>query len=836
MFKKVSLNLLNLIVVICMLFTIVLGASELFADINLLVTSDGLIDTAEKFTLQPYSYNEDFENKDPFVKWASNGNYTVNYKGVTSEKSSSGQKSFKIDITFGTATYVYYQIPLFVPSVGELLFKGDILLDKTSGAKATLGANTSLFPSSLSGVNSLDKQSTKSIGWITQEANLTEKCYAKAKKIVYQHLIDGTHEDVGIWSDRIGLYLYGKKGDTLTVYVDNLKLMGKVPDIEEYSLYSTTVWKAYQNRIEKGINQIVEQTNSYRKNDVDEILNSYKNRGYIKTYEYRMLNDINDELNYLNVGESQYGSVIIYPWDPLTDKKILPTSFPVPALPGNLIQMAACPAEYEAASFIMRSQHDLKNATLALTDLINAKGDLIPSTSFDLKLVKCWYQANNDSVYRSDVKYLTPELLVHDDSLILIDEKNKKNYLKVNRNGDESYIDISDSKTELSVDTIIQDSVKLLPFSMKKGSNKQIWLTAHVPEDAKPGIYRGKIHVTATDSSPVAVDLELDVHDFTLPQPCIEYSMYYTGKLVDDKYAEVGNSKKSKEQYKIELNNLKEHGIASLTLYQKNDSMLPDALKMRSEAGFDNDNLYVLGLWTGNPQSDIELASLKKKVSQWVDYAEEYNYNKVFIYGIDEAKEKIIKSQKKAWEVVHDAGAGIIVACPKNAIDIENNLLNIGVVRDRLENTVARNWHEKGAKVFSYGNPQVGVENPYIYRKNYGIDLWLSEYDGAMNFAYQYDFGNIWNDFDHKIYRDHVFAYPVSNGVVDTIQWEGFREGIDDVRYLSKLLALYPDDKRNIQSWVQQMKDNGLTLGQIKMETIEKIKQRILSTNANTKE
>ena len=71
-------------------------------------------------------------------------------------------------------------------------------------------------------------------------------------------------------------------------------------------------------------------------------------------------------------------------------------------------------------------------------------------------------------------------------------------------------------------------------------------------------------------------------------------------------------------------------------------------------------------------------------------------------------------------------------------------------------------------KFSSYGNPQVGIENPEIYRKNYGFALWNAGYDGAMDFAYQYTEGtSIWNDYDAPAYdgtqyRDHVFAYPTS--------------------------------------------------------------------------
>ena len=56
-----------------------------------------------------------------------------------------------------------------------------------------------------------------------------------------------------------------------------------------------------------------------------------------------------------------------------------------------------------------------------------------------------------------------------------------------------------------------------------------------------------------------------------------------------------------------------------------------------------------------------------------------------------------------------------------------------------------------------------------------------------MTFAYQYAYGHIWNDFDSENFRDHCFAYPTANGVVGTLQWEGFREGVDDVRYITTL-------------------------------------------------
>jgi hypothetical protein len=55
-----------------------------------------------------------------------------------------------------------------------------------------------------------------------------------------------------------------------------------------------------------------------------------------------------------------------------------------------------------------------------------------------------------------------------------------------------------------------------------------------------------------------------------------------------------------------------------------------------------------------------------------------------------------------------------------------------------------------------------------------------------MDYAYQHQTGgSLWNDFDDVQLRDHVFAYPTSNGVIDTVQWEGWRDGVDDTRFLA---------------------------------------------------
>jgi hypothetical protein len=71
-------------------------------------------------------------------------------------------------------------------------------------------------------------------------------------------------------------------------------------------------------------------------------------------------------------------------------------------------------------------------------------------------------------------------------------------------------------------------------------------------------------------------------------------------------------------------------------------------------------------------------------------------------------------------------------------------------------------------------------------------------YNGTIDFAYQIQSRKgIWSDYDAPgwvwegqvyHYRDNILVYPTSSGVIDTIQWVGGQEGIDDTHYLATLI------------------------------------------------
>ena len=102
-----------------------------------------------------------------------------------------------------------------------------------------------------------------------------------------------------------------------------------------------------------------------------------------------------------------------------------------------------------------------------------------------------------------------------------------------------------------------------------------------------------------------------------------------------------------------------------------------------------------------------------------------------------------------------------------------------------------------------------------------------------MDFAYQFPYGkNIWNDYDDlsdgTLYRDHVFAYPTSNGVIDTIQWEGWREGVDDTRYVASLIK-----KEGSNTSAKTIVSAGLSNNDNMTTIRKKVIDRILSSGVN---
>jgi hypothetical protein len=482
-------------------------------------------------------------------------------------------------------------------------------------------------------------------------------------------------------------------------------------------------------------------------------------------------------------------SLIPFPWDPSNATKILPVNYVIPAAPGNSVSITAARDQTEAASFILNSQKDLSGIQITVQDLSNSQGGIIPASAVNVRTVKSWYQAAKDDIWFNALGYyLTPELLLKDDSLVKVDYVNKINYLNVTINGVPQYIDISTPSAKFPSNAVVNDATTLQPFPLAANENKQIWLTVKIPAGTPAGDYTGDITVTAPAEPPVKIKFTATVLSFNLEPTPLLYGLYYDGIISGS--GSISDHAKTTAQYTAEIANMKAHGVLyqTATDWYGGQSMasFDQALAIRNQLGLPKDKLFLL-----EPTTTPSLSAAT--VKQYIAEAAKYGYNNVYFEGVDEANDAGLKAEAPAWQTVHTAGGNVFVALStnKNAVNVVGSTLDVAVLAGPLDAAQATAWHNNGNTLLSYGNPQVGVENPAMYRKNYGFALWNAGYDGVMNFAYQCRYGNsIWNDYDSlsSAFRDHVFAYPTTNGVIDTVQWEGWQEGVDDARYVATLI------------------------------------------------
>ncbi len=472
--------------------------------------------------------------------------------------------------------------------------------------------------------------------------------------------------------------------------------------------------------------------------------------------------------------------------------------------------------EIEPASIILRADEIIDNIRIKIEAPQNENGTKLPSDMIDTRIVKVWYQ--NEGAWKTHVKLsekrvLTPELLLKNDNLVLLG-KNTRNLIKLNSDNKTYFPDdlISGNRIVKNSAFGVQDSNKILPFKLEKNKNKQLWFTLRAPEGSQPGLYKAKIELLSNKIVVASMVMKVNILPFKLDSSKIKYTLYYRGQLSlfdSDLEGYISSDFKSETQLKHEFLNMKEHGISNITVYQllhnKKFSALDDFaqkqlkkyLSILKSVGMEGKDLYYLGRLIGIPNNKY-LTILLNDIDVLLSIKNEYGFDNLYLYGVDEAKNKILSSQNEIWNIVKNKGVKIIAAGGDNHTNLTKGLTDILVYQGKRPHREIVLAHEKGNKVYRYANPQVGVENPYVYRKNYGYDLWKDGFDGVMNYAYQHAMGFAWNDSDHKIYRDHLFTYPTIDGVIDTIAWEGFREAVDDIKYLTTLeniLFNRPNDK-----------------------------------------
>lgn len=291
------------------------------------------------------------------------------------------------------------------------------------------------------------------------------------------------------------------------------------------------------------------------------------------------------------------------------------------------------------------------------------------------------------------------------------------------------------------------------------------------------------------------------------------------------------------------LKDLRQHNILQLGPNagpQTPKSVAELQVKLMKEAGFETNfifggNLPWVGAHDGTPLTFDELMRVKKSTLEWKQFYRGHFGETTAALGLgDEQGAAWVQKTRPAWRIVQQEGLKTMLAGHQRSDFAKGGfMLDVRPTAGTpAEAEKARQWAAigKGHTGF-YANQHNGSENPAFVRRQHGLLGYLADFDMVDNYEFAY---GPWNDLATELYKPMVLAYPTSDGLVDTLAWEGFREGIDDIRYATKLRQLAKEavdskdidreyEGRKVYQWMASLDGSTADLNTVRMEMIEKI-------------
>ena len=780
-----------------------------------------------------FPYYNDFEVKNDCRMWKDYGRkYKVNFQGLTSEHAFSGKKSYKLDVTFEQPGRYIWSIKMPEIGLAGTSFTTYMLLGNDSTVEVSPGLAVKMkIASAFVGGCTQAAPPMRSTGgrWLRVDYGNTVATdfqrFGQSMVDIVFHMFDTAdvkRDEVIPCMEKIIINIKVKKpGERLVLYLDDVCLKNNSPVnlAPVMKKNSVAVMKRYDSRLKRIKVELSRAKSAMAVAHWDKTSLKIKHalKSAIELVEKKLKTalsqrqpfaEIYPEMDKINCTvdnlrqliKSRRSDFILFMLKDPTNKNswVLPEDILIPGVPERSFTITGCRGEYQPVSLVVKAVKKLKALTLKPGILTNNNGKCsIPVENIDVKLVKCWYQSANAGKsinQKKTPRKLVPELLVNDPALIKVDNAKKQNYLKLTYPGKVEYRDISwdrQKKVDNSIEEWpVADSPKLLPVDVPAGCNQQFWITLHIPEKAIPGNYTGNLSLQADGKEIGRIKLHAKVLPFTLLPPYYTASIDYHG--VPSSYGSISSWKKTDQQMLAELKNMVAHGLTNCQHYfAVDDASLTKVMALRKQAGMSNKQIFLKGhkIYTFAETAD-KLEDISRRAKHIIEQARANGANEVYFYGRDELAGSRLPKQRKAWKAIRNSGGKIYVAGGRDNLVFMGDIQDVLVKAGWPDRKHVEGWHKNGHKIFCYSNPQVGVEDPAIYRLNYGLLMWKYDYDGIADNAYQHTFGFTWNDFDHGTYRSMTFAYPTRNGVVDTIAWEGYREAVDDVRYITTLEVL----------------------------------------------
>ena len=401
-----------------------------------------------------------------------------------------------------------------------------------------------------------------------------------------------------------------------------------------------------------------------------------------------------------------------------------------------------------------------------------------------------------------------------------------------------------------------QKTYKLVPYILEsahptdltKGLTRHYWVTAYVPRDAKPGVYRGTATFRAKGRPSAERQIALRVLPFELDLPGINYGIFYgvhTSWLRAYRPDEVYPKNRMKH-----LIDQREHGmqhttimtLMGLDLKGKGKELEPvfdpavpgdyfvsldEELRTAKEAGFDR----MPCIWVGNADVERTVGCMRGpwlKKRQLFDksllHPHNWLFDRVYEAGLKTgaARFKAAGMKEPYCFVVDESGNSEErrKICDEYLSVVKKQGLTTILTINGQWNNVHLPTRYKGKLDVAVHNDifgqfvldkdqAAGVKQVWIYniasrtnghqsRMRFGWYMLRIGATGATQWVYQWPKKkNMYDDLTtHRRGAGEAFAYPTPEGPLPVVGWEGYREGVDDVRYVRTLRRLCAEQEK----------------------------------------
>ncbi|NLY02533.1 MAG: hypothetical protein GXY83_41165 [Rhodopirellula sp.] len=363
----------------------------------------------------------------------------------------------------------------------------------------------------------------------------------------------------------------------------------------------------------------------------------------------------------------------------------------------------------------------------------------------------------------------------------------------------------------------------------KRGENQRFWITVKVPDDARPGVYRGTVLVAAGDAAAVEVPFVLRVLPIKLEKdPEHIYGMYYRDpmEMLSDKNTPEANAYFQRKA-ELERQDMIEHGmnchISGVSGLDRDDegNWTMDGRDTDRHIALDRryglaDRPLVIHFpvtwWysklvdprgTGShlrlvkpdvPQAFFD--EVTKMVRVIEETRKKYDWPEFLYYPIDEPSTnpdsvRFMTNVLKACRQVPGVRTYVTADPTHDQFEPMWPYVDVWCCQPFVfdHDKIRRLSREKNIEFWCYPN-HISGENDHTpvrgARMSWGFGFWRSGFKALIPWIYASDVSDPWNYLDGTA-MDFVNRSSPDGAPIPVTLWEAYREGIDDGRYLYTL-------------------------------------------------